>query len=562
MRVTTRPRPARSFLELLERRAHEAPDAIAYTFLEEGETDGARLTWGDLERRTRSMASAIAGHARPGARALIVCPPGLDFIPAFFGCLTAGVIAVPSYPPRAGRHGEAQADRTIDRLRGIVKDAAPAVIIASPPLVHRSPAMAAAMPELAGAAWLSTEAAGDGTRPLPEVASSAIALLQYTSGSTSAPRGVMVTHANLLHNLGYAHALARHRRGSASISWLPVNHDMGLIQGVLQPAFSGFPAWLMSPAAFLQRPARWLQAISRVGATVSGAPNFAYDLCVRRVSEEEQRALDLRSWRLAFNGAEPIRPSTLDAFCRRFAPNGFKATAFRSAYGLAEATLLVSTGRGPSVACGHASHGVRVEIVDPVTRRRAGPGQVGEIWVAGPSVAAGYWNRRDDNAAVFGARIAGSNDGPFLRTGDLGTLGHDGLHVNGRIKDVLIVRGVKHYPQDIEATVEASSSLVRAGCCAAFALTSGDEEQLALAVEVDPDRNALELIGRIRQAVAEAHGLQVHSIALLGAGALPKTTSGKLQRFACREGLMTGRLPAIVQWTDAAPRASALAEAS
>ncbi|PYR55729.1 MAG: hypothetical protein DMF85_18715 [Acidobacteria bacterium] len=204
-------------------------------------------------------------------------------VPAFFGCLTAGVIAVPSYPPRAGRHGEAQADRTIDRLRGIVKDAAPAVIIASPPLVHRSPAMAAAMPELAGAAWLSTEAAGDGTRPLPEVASSAIALLQYTSGSTSAPRGVMVTHANLLHNLGYAHALARHRRGSASISWLPVNHDMGLIQGVLQPAFSGFPAWLMSPAAFLQRPARWLQAISRVGATVSGAPNFAYDLCVRRV---------------------------------------------------------------------------------------------------------------------------------------------------------------------------------------------------------------------------------------------------------------------------------------
>ena len=200
--------------------------------------------------------------------------------------------------------------------------------------------------------------------------------------------------------------------------------------------------------------------------------------------------------------------------------------------------------------------------MDPVTRRRAGPGQVGEIWVAGPSVAAGYWNRRDDNAAVFGARIAGSNDGPFLRTGDLGTLGHDGLHVNGRIKDVLIVRGVKHYPQDIEATVEASSSLVRAGCCAAFALTSGDEEQLALAVEVDPDRDALELIGRIRQAVAEAHGLQVHSIALLGAGALPKTTSGKLQRFACREGLMTGRLPAIVQWTDAVPRASALAEAS
>jgi acyl-CoA synthetase (AMP-forming)/AMP-acid ligase II len=561
MRVTTR-RP-RSFAELLERRAGDAPDEVAYTFLEDGDADGARLTWGDLERRARLMASAIAGRVRPGDRALMLCPPGLDFIPAFFGCLAAGVLAVPSYPPRPSRPGDMQADRTIERLRGIVGDAAPAIVIASPIVLERMAAIADAMPELASAAWLSTAAEDGADRPpLRAAAPSAVALLQYTSGSTSAPRGVMVTHANLLHNLAYAHALARHGRGSASVSWLPVNHDMGLIQGVLQPVFSGFPAWLMSPAAFLQRPARWLQAISRVGATVSGAPNFAYDVCVRRVSDEERRTLDLRSWRLAFNGAEPIRSSTLENFHRRFAANGFRATAFRSAYGLAEATLLVTTGRGRSVACGRPSRGVRVEIVDPVTRRRLGPGQTGEIWVAGPGVAAGYWNRRGEHAAVFGARIAGTNDGPFLRTGDLGRFDRGGLHVNGRIKDVLIVRGVKHYPQDIEATVERTSPIVRPGCCAAFALPSDEEERLGLAIEIDGDREPPDLIGAVRQAVAEAHGLRVHFIALVAAGAIPKTTSGKLQRFACRDGVMTGRLAAIALWTEAPPPAVTLAEAS
>ena len=365
--------------ERLRDRAQVAPDAPAYTFLDDGEREGARMTWGELDRRASALAQAISLSAAPGARALILCPPGLAFIPAFFGALRARAIAVSAYPPRTGREIDPH-DRTLARLRAIASDAAPAVILAPGALAQRAAAVTALVPELADAAWIDIDvdsASGADYHDAP-IDPNAAAFLQYTSGSTAEPRGVVVTHANLVHNLADSQALAGHDRTSASVSWLPVIHDMGLIQGVLQPAFSGFPAWLMSPAAFLQRPARWLRAISAAGATISGGPNFAYELCVRRVSAEEREGLDLGRWRLAFNGAEPIRQSTLDAFRDTFAPCGFDAAAFRPCYGLAQATLLVSTGRGATTACGFRRRHRRPHRRSPfaAARRRRHPWEI------------------------------------------------------------------------------------------------------------------------------------------------------------------------------------------
>jgi acyl-CoA synthetase (AMP-forming)/AMP-acid ligase II len=540
--------------DVLSQRAQTSPGAAAYTFLEDGEREGARLSWGELDRRASALAAAVAASATAGARVLILCPPGLAFIPAFFGALRARTIAVSAYPPRTGRAGIDPQDRTLARLRAIARDAAPAVILASSSLAQRAAAITMLVPELACATWIDIEvesASGHQYRAA-RIDPASVAFLQYTSGSTAEPRGVMVTHANLIHNLADSQSLARHDHTSASVSWLPVIHDMGLIQGILQPAFCGFPAWLMSPAAFLQRPARWLRAISAHGATISGGPNFAYELCVRRISSAEREGLDLRRWRLAFNGAEPIRESTLAAFHELFAPSGFDADAFRPCYGLAEATLLVATGRGASTSCGRPAPGTDIRIIDPQTLRPCAGDEPGEIWVAGPGIAAGYWNQPDETAAIFSARIAGTGEGPFLRTGDLGALREDGLHVTGRIKDVLIVRGIKHFPQDIEGTVERASPWVRAGCCAVFAMPGVDGDRIAVAAELEgagehESRDAV--IVNIREAIGAAHGIQVSAVALVAPGAIPKTTSGKLQRFACREGLLNGRLTPLLLWS-------------
>jgi acyl-CoA synthetase (AMP-forming)/AMP-acid ligase II len=391
----------------------------------------------------------------------------------------------------------------------------------------------------------------------------------------------MVTHANLLHNLADSARLGLHDARSVSVSWLPVNHDMGLIQGVLQPAFSGFPAWLMSPVAFLQRPARWLQAISTLRATHSGGPNFAYDLCVRRVSDVDRDRLDLTAWRVAFSGSEPVRQSTIDAFERTFSRCGFRRQAFRPAYGLAESTLLVTStspnrkpttltldrvalrqGRvveatpntassPPIVGCGSTGATTRVEIVDPATCLRCGRNEVGEIWVAGGSVARGYWRRPDETRDVFRAHLADTGEGPFLRTGDLGFVQDGELFVTGRIKDVMIVRGLKHDPHDVELTIEAAIPAVRPGGAAAFTIDA-ESEAVAVGAEVEPHdddaRTRSALIEGIRAAVTAAHGIQVSAIVLLAPGTLPKTTSGKIQRYACREGLRSGSLHAIARW--------------
>ena len=568
-----------SLVEMLRFRARVQPNDDAFVFLHDGEDEGDAVTYAELDRRSRMAAAILQGRVPPGARALLMYPPGLDFVSAFFGCLYARVVAVPVFPPRWR-----EPDRNLARAVSVAEDARPEVVLSTTRTAESWARAAAAgtAPRLAAsprgqrdggatAAWVATDAVdGSAARAWrdPGTIPRTLAFLQYTSGSTAAPRGVMVTHGNLLHNLACAFRQAGNDRSSVSVSWLPVVHDMGLIDGVLQPVYSGCPAYLMSPAAFLQRPVRWLRAITRYRATRSGAPNFAYDLCVRRIAAAERAALDLRTWRNAYNGAEPVRRSTLERFAAAFADRGFQSTAFRPSYGLAEATLLVTSGRyargapaaddlaeggAPGVSCGRPDFGTTVVAVDPVTRRRCADGAVGELWVGGPGVAAGYWRRPAQSARTFAARTADGR-GPFLRTGDLGAVDDDGVRITGRLKDVLIVRGAKHHPQDLERTAEGRHRAVRPGCAAAFAAARGSSgDRIALVAEVDPREidspaAAQAAIAAIRGGVTEAHGVQLSAVILVPPGGVEKTTSGKVKRFACRDALLSGTLAALATW--------------
>jgi acyl-CoA synthetase (AMP-forming)/AMP-acid ligase II len=579
------PDSLRSLADVLRLRARELPDRLAYTFLADGETEADAVTYGDLDRKSRAIAFLIQRRHAPAERALLLYPPGIDFIAAFFGCLSAGNVAVPAYPPRTAR-----SDRGLRRLRAIARDADVTIVLATEEIVGLASEIVTEVPELGSAHWLPTERVplGDAERwEEPAVERENLAFLQYTSGSTAEPKGVMVSHANLLHNLAYAHYLGENDGDSVSVSWLPVYHDMGLIEGVLQPTYGGYPAYLMPPAAFLQEPLRWLRAITRYRATNSGGPNFAFDQCVRKIASEELSGLDLSSWRVAYNGAEPIRWETLERFYETFRGCGLRWRSFYPVYGLAEATLVVSSGRqayeprslalladelaqdrvvaakgGKArevrvTACGPCSGTTRVVIAHPDTGERCEPGEIGEIWVQGPSVALGYWNRPEESRRSFQAFLAGEDgrDGPFLRTGDLGFLDRGELFVTGRLKDLVIVRGKKHYPQDIERTVEACHEAVRTGCVAAFGVEAEGEEGLAVAAEVEPPFLTLSgseaVLSAIREAVAAHHEIPLHAVGLLRPGSLPKTTSGKVRRHACRAGFAGGSLEPFAKWVRA-----------
>jgi amino acid adenylation domain-containing protein len=555
---------------VLRTRAAERPNQLAFTFLADGEIETERWTYAELDARATAIAAALAESVRPGERALLLFPPGLDFIAAFFGCLYAGVVAVPAYPPRPN-------DRSQSRLRSIARDAEPKAALTTSAIlvgVEGPKGLLAIAPELAGLRWLPTDALGSWTggagRELPEPDPGSVAFLQYTSGSTAAPKGVMVTQANLVHNERMISAAFEQDEESVVVGWLPLYHDMGLIGNVLQPLHSGGRCVLMSPVSFLQKPLRWLAAISRYRATTSGGPNFAYELCARKIGPEAKEGLDLSSWRVAYNGAEPVRAETLERFAEAFEPCGFRRGAFYPCYGLAEATLFVTggeQGRFPRVeavdaaalerhevepapresptarllvSCGRASMGQKVAVVDPEAGVELPPGMVGEIWVSGPSVARGYWKQdeateRDFNAFLLGARESG--EGPYLRTGDLGFFSDGELFVTGRLKDLIILRGRNHYPQDIELTAERSHPDLRPGNGAAFSVEVGGEERLVVAHEVERRRReGLEEVAEaVRRAVAEEHEVTVHEVVLLRVGTLPKTSSGKVQRRLCRE---------------------------
>ena len=392
----------------------------------------------------------------------------------------------------------------------------------------------------------------------------------------------MVSHGNLWHNLDAIYNCFAHRKDSRGVIWLPPYHDMGLIGGVLQPLYGGFEVTLMSSVDFLQKPWRWLQAISRYRATTSGGPNFAYELCARKITESQLAQLDLSSWEVAFTGAEPVRAATIEEFSNTFAPCGFRREAFYPCYGMAEATLIVSGGASIKppviravaanaleqnrvvcsesenqrilVGCGQSLPDQQVIIVDPDSCTQCPPERVGEIWIAGSSVAQGYWQRPQETEQTFGAYLADSGNGPFLRTGDLGFINDGELYVTGRIKDAIIIRGQNHYPTDIERTVENSHPALRPGCGAAFGIELKGRERLVVVQEVERSYlrrlAATEVIGQLRQAVAAQHGLQVYAIVLVKTGSIPKTSSGKIRRYACRSGFKEGSLKVVFDWSE------------
>ncbi len=570
-------RTPRPWADILAERANRSPERRAYLFLDDGEREGAALTDRELDQRARAIAARLQERGLAGERALLLYPPGLEFVAAFLGCLLAGVVAVPAYPPHSRRH--------LPRLLAIAEDARPAALLTTAAL-RDSSALAGLLGADSGLTCVATDeipAELAAQCSAAAVTADDLAFLQYTSGSTAAPKGVRVRHGNLLHNEEMIRRAFGQSADSVIVGWLPLYHDMGLIGNVLQPLYAGATCVLMSPLAFLQQPRRWLAAITRYRATTSGGPNFAYDLCARKVTGEALEGLDLSSWQVAFNGAEPVRGDTLARFAAAFAPAGFDARAFFPCYGLAEATLLVSGGEVGTgavtahfdarrleegeavavasgeaaaegarglVACGRAWGGQRIAVVDPETGEARRAGQVGEIWVAGPSVAGGYWNRLEATARDFGAFLdeGPAAAGPFLRTGDLGFLHGDELFVTGRLKDLIILRGRNLYPQDVELAAERSHPGLRPGGGAAFAVEAEGEERLVLVQELARGRStaeAEEIAAAVRRAVAEELEAQLWDIVLIRDSTLPKTSSGKVQRQACRRLYLEGGLAVV-----------------
>jgi acyl transferase domain-containing protein/acyl-CoA synthetase (AMP-forming)/AMP-acid ligase II/acyl carrier protein len=559
---------------LLRLRAAEQANDLAFAFLSDGETMKDRVTYSELDQRARGVAGVLHAHGATGEPVLLLYPPGLDYVAAFFGCVYAGAIAVPAYPPHR--------NRSLNRLRAIVADAGARTILCTTAVRDSIERSAAEAPEFQALDWIATDVPGtlagqsycdESTTP------DRLAFLQYTSGSTSAPKGVMLTHGNLCHNAQLIWEGFRFRENSACVFWLPLYHDMGLIGGVLQPLHIGRPSYLMAPATFLASPIRWLRAISKYRVEISGGPNFAYELAAK-VPVEQREGLDLSRWRVAFNGAEPIRPETLERFATAYAPYGFRAAAAYPCYGLAEATLIVSGGleeRPPVtlnisrsameqhrvtvvaaddadarnvVSCGSALFNQQVKIVDPETLTPCAADRPGEIWVAGGSVAQGYWRRPEATVATFGAHTVGG-EGPFLRTGDLGFLYNGELYITGRIKDLIILRGRNLYPQDIEKTAEACHPALRLGCGAAFAVDGPEGERLVFVSEVERSARSVsaeEVAAAVNRAVIEAHEAPVDAVVLLRPGSIPKTSSGKIQRHACKADFLAGSLDVLSHW--------------
>ena len=577
-----------TLVELLRSRAAQDPDRRAYTFLVDGDMVEDNMTYGELDRRARAIAATLQQTLTNGDRALLMFPPGLAFIAAFFGCLYSGVIAVPIPFPHSAR-----LERYLPRLRAIVGSASPKAILttsSNPELIAR---LRAQTPELDDAAWVASDdvvAELAETWHYPDIQTDTLAFLQYTSGSTAVPKGVMVSHSNLLSNLANLDAGFKHSAESVMVSWLPVFHDMGLIYGVLQPLYNGFLDVLMAPMAFLQQPSRWLRAISRYRGTHNAAPNFAFDLCVRLVTAEQRAALDLSSWRVVLNGAEPVRSETLRRFSEMFAPCGFNRRTFCPGYGLAEATLkvaitrvdvdpilltvqtepfeqkrIVEAAEGDTevktlVGCGPPELDIEIAIVDPETLIRCAPDQIGEIWTRGSGKTHGYWRCPEETRQTFEAHTANTGEGPFLRTGDLGFVWRGGLFITGRLKDLIIIDGRNIYPQDIEETVEQNVSAVRAACCAAFSVDVDDQERLVIVAEVDRHyrvqgeggvaaaREAL--VRAIRNVVTREHDVQPYAVELLKVGGVLKTSSGKTQRYACRAKFLARTLELWGEGTD------------
>jgi len=574
----TNPTSIKNLVELLQFRSAQKKGKKLYTFLVDGEEEEAHLSYSEFENQVKKIAAYLQQAKAKGERALLLYPPGLDYIVAFFACLYSGVIAVPAYPPDPSR-----LMRTLPRLLAIIKDSEAKWVLTLSSIQEMAPFLFQEAPELEKLNWLSTDQPQNETSKnwqeyQPD--SKDIAFLQYTSGSTGSPKGVMLTHRNLLHNMQmihYAFGLEGHGEYAAGASWLPPYHDMGLIGGIIAPLYAGGYTVLISPLHFLQRPLRWLKMVSKYKVTTSGGPNFAYDLCVRKVNEEDKKTLDLSNWTLAFSGAEPIHHETVKRFTEAFWDCGFREEAFYPCYGLAEATLIVSGSKrfaplvyerfsskalgehqikkssefaSTLVSCGRNLPTQEIKIVNPENFVECPPDQVGEVWVRGESVAQGYWNKPKESQDSFQAHTS-KGEGPFLRTGDFGFLENGNLYVTGRLKDLVIIRGINHYPQDIEHTLEKEIEGLRLGCGAVFSIEQDGEEKLIVMWELDSSSSAQQetLAQKIREKVAEKHEVNAYAVVFIKKGSIPKTSSGKIQRHACKEGYLEESLECLGQWT-------------
>jgi acyl-CoA synthetase (AMP-forming)/AMP-acid ligase II len=558
-----------SLVALLADRARTQAGARAYAFLSDRGTEEAALTFGELHGAAQALAARLIKIAQRGDRALLVFPPGLEFLVAFFGCLMAGIIAVPMMMPRRNAR---------DASSAILENCEPAIALTTSAFTLRQDLLSRF--ERAGLQWLAVDLdGGAGERaelPLPDP--QAIAFLQYTSGSTSDPKGVAVTHANLVANLEMIRISYGNTASSTFVNWVPLYHDMGLILNALEPVYVGALCVLMAPNGFMQRPLNWLRAIHHYKAEVTSSPNFGFDLCVARYRADQMQDIDLSSWKVASVGAEPVRAETLRNFIDTFATHGFAREAMFPAFGMAEGTLLITGGsRGAGhltqdistaalqthrvaspvdaadaqtvVGCGRALQGEQIAIVDPETRSRLPLDRVGEVWVDGPNVARLYWRNESATAASLNAEIAGDTSAArWLRTGDLGFVDETGeLFITGRIKDLIIIRGINHYPQDIEQTVQHLHPSLRQNGGAAFSVPDETgEETLVIVQEIErTERNRIdpeELTGLIREGITDQHEVFARHIALIRPGSLPKTTSGKIQRSLARKLWLEGRL--------------------
>jgi len=567
---------ARTLVDVIQWRAANQGDFEVYTFLLDGEEKSETMTFRELDRRARTIAAWLMQQGVAGDRVMMLFPPGLDFMAAFYGCLYANMIAIPLYP-----HLRPKKDKVLERIEGVVRDAQPLVILHNDVVARVKAGIIEQSEGLGQVPWqniseISSELAE--TYAKPRIEADNLAFLQYTSGSTSTPKGVMVSHGNIMANLYQIYMHFGCSADDHTIIWLPPYHDMGLIGGILTPAYSGFRSTFMPPVYFLQRPFRWLKAIAQRGGTISGGPNFAFEYAVKKVRAYQLAQLELSGWRTAFSGAEPINGHTLREFAAHFASCGFSAKNYYPCYGLAEGTLMITghADRGEPlietfdahaleqhravprtegaetelrtlVGSGTVGPEMDVQIVNPDTLEVCPDGSVGEVWVKGDNIALGYWKRPEQSEETFGARISGTGEGPFMRTGDLGFFYKGELFVTGRIKDLIIIDGSNHYPQDIEWSITDSHPAIKPHGAAAFAVETGSGEKLVVVAEIDrrvmrdmPDVTAEQVSKTIRSAVSNFHDLRIHDL-VLTTRRIPKTTSGKIQHHHCKQQYLDGQ---------------------